>query len=233
MPRQEAPFFARGRTLADGTTIDASSLEKSANIVGKEWEIEDIHPDTGVRRINTASATDPGYNHNLVKVRACRNRSGQTLLGKTLVILDPSDPGSIIGVATGADPGIQTWGSTIRPIDEYLPSAGCPDNDVCLVVIEGQAVAKTPTEASVATTIWSAGQWLVAATGAATTQELTGTTSEGRLASLTMDIGTGTNSVADNVNATKLANRLGVAMTACATTGVTNTDILVNFKSLL
>lgn len=228
MPRQEAPFFARGRTLADGTTIDASSLEKSANIVGKEWEIEDVHPDTGVRRVlHKSTAGDPAVNHNLVKVRACRNRTGLTIYAKQLVILDPTDPSSIIGICQ--DEGqVYTY---VRPVDEYLPSTGCPDNDVCYVVIEGMATCKLP-EGAVTGNVIAAGDWLICATEDVTTQEATAKTSGGRVSSMTRTISASTD-VAGNLLAAQVANRIGVcAQSTSKTTNSTGEDLLVNIISV-
>jgi hypothetical protein len=64
-----------------------------------------------------------------------RNESGGAVTPGQAVELDPEDPFTIK----------QTAQTAIIPpviVDEFLPAAGCPNNDVCYVVIKGPCSAQ-------------------------------------------------------------------------------------------
>lgn len=197
MARNENPPFPRGGTFYDGGTIDASDLG-GTNLEGKEWVFEDVHPGTGVARSSRP-----------VRCRVVRNTAAIALLPKRIARfeLGANEYGSRIdGYAT-------TTAAEGVPIDEYLPSAGVPINDLCYVVIEGPAVVLSGLSDFAADV--AVGDWLVAITGATS-----GATTSGRVA---LQVLTGATAALAN----QVQNRIGRALSA-ATTQNTNTDVLLH-----
>lgn len=126
MARNENPPFGRGETYFSG--VGATTTDPSAGIVGKEWVFEDVNPGTRAVRSNKS-----------VKCRAVRNVSGISIL-----------PRRIAAFKNAADTnGIEVDGYTTTVaargylIDEYLPAAGCVNNDICWIVVEGPAEGLT------------------------------------------------------------------------------------------
>src|SRR5262249_36440005 len=130
MARNENPPFDRGSTFANGGTIDANNLGGQQH-VGKEWLFEDIDI------VNKVVGS-----HTYARCRVVRNVSTVALLPKRLVkfkrggtpaggtgVLDPDVYGSEIdGFTTSAD-GVPAYDRGY-PVDEFLPSAGVPVNDL-------------------------------------------------------------------------------------------------------
>lgn len=117
------PPFARGETYNNGGTIDTDNLG-GVNLEGKEYLFEVNAPDD-------PAGSDPSGR--LVKCRVVRNVSGQALKGGRLAVFKAADP-----YETQVDG--YTFAVGDRPagvIDEFLPPAGVPNNDLFYLVIEG------------------------------------------------------------------------------------------------
>jgi hypothetical protein len=163
MSRDENPVFPRGSTFYDGETIDTNDLQ-GINLEGMEWVFEDVHPTTGVRRTGRS-----------VRCRCVRNVSGVNLLPKLLATFSITaglygqrvvgysrlTPGTG-ALNNGASPMAEGY-----PIDEYLPAAGVPTNDLFWIVLEGPAVCVTSVSNGV--NDFSVGTWATAQTAAAST----------------------------------------------------------------
>ena len=146
-----------------------------------------------------------------ITVRAVRNSSTVTVYPKRLVILNAL--GTAI-TGTAATDSI----TRVAPVDEKLSaSAGCVANDICFVVVKGLALCKTQlandTQNVVAAGDLVAAQTINAATTAGTTV--------GRVRSRAL-----TSSV--TVATTERDCIFGKAVSAVATSNVTDTDILVD-----
>lgn len=124
MARDEAPPFARGETYYNGGTIDTNDLG-GVNLEGKEFVFEPVQP--GIPTTQTDPSGRP------VRVKIVRNKSGQALKPARLVKFKAADPAE-----SQVDGYCYAVGD--RPagvVDEYLPSAGVPDNDLFYIVIDG------------------------------------------------------------------------------------------------
>jgi hypothetical protein len=197
MARDENPPFSRGETFYNGGTIDTNDLG-GENLEGKEYVFEDVNPTTGVARSSRP-----------VRVRVVRNTAAIALLPKRVARFEAgaNEYGSRIdGYAT-------TTAAEGYPIDEYLPSAGVPVNDLCYIVVEGPAVVLTSLSDLSADV--AVGAWMVAITGATS-----GATTSGRLRNI--DLTGATQPLADMV-----LNRIGRALSA-ATTQNTNSNLLLH-----
>jgi hypothetical protein len=203
MARDDSPPFERGSTWYNGGTIDSNNLG-GAQHEGKIWVFEDINVTPG-----TAGAK-PTRSNRPVKCMCVRNVSGIALLPKRLVRLQKSGLfflGRVDGYTTVT--AEQGW-----PVDEYLPAAGVPNNDLFWVVIDGPAMCLTDIAAGISVVVGDIVVALTAATSQATTagrvvlQDLTGATA---------------------LLGNEIQNRLGYALSA-KTTANTNADILVDIR---
>lgn len=204
--------FERGSTFYGGRTIDSNNLD-GVNLEGVEKWVEDIAP-------STTAGAQLSRSGRLVKIRCVRNMSAAPLLPKQCVQLLKTNPGRVDG--TGV-----TTGQKVVAVDEFLPAAGCPQYDLCWVVVQGPAMVKTPmTGALFAGADIAAGDPLTAAsTNSGSTQ--TGTTAAGgRVATIQPLAAT---DVASTEAAVLLAARLMGCALSARTTGETNSDILVDF----
>lgn len=194
------PPFARGSTYYNGTTIDTANLG-GVNHEGKVWEFEDVDystASTGIRQIRS---------NRRIKCMCVRNVSGIALLPKRLANLQIT--GTDGKYALGRADGYTTLtGQRGYPIDEYLPAAGVPANDLFWVVVEGPALIKTDLAAG-ANNVFTVGLYVAALT-AVTSQA----TTAGRIAPI------------DFSALTSAALRVGMALSA-ATTANSNGDLLV------
>lgn len=198
MSRNEQMPFPVGQTYYNGDTVPSTQGDRGIiNLLGKEYVCEDIALATGIARTNRYRV-----------LRLMENNSGVTVYAKNIAILS-ADGKEIVGV-------VATLAAAGKPIDEYLPSSGCPAGDRCYVVIEGPAICKN-CDAAVATNAHTAGNWVVAATvNAATTS-----TTAGRIGAA--DFTGYTTPLADQLN-----NKIGKAMSTSAATNLTGNDILVD-----
>lgn len=108
--------FERGQTLFGGSPANATD---GAQILGQEYVVfDDQH---GTKRE--------------VLLRAVRNSANIAVLPKRMARLS-ADGTEIVGYTRlPSEKGF--------PIDELLPAAGCADNDICFVVVEGPALCLT------------------------------------------------------------------------------------------
>jgi len=164
----DAPPFPLGQTFYNGRTIDSAALE-AVDLEGKEYWFED------------PSATAPTHRtRRYRKYRIVRNVGAAAVL--------PSRMASFQATAGRFGSRIDGYTTTTaaygKPIDEYLPAAGCPVNDLCYVLMKGPGLVYSSLANDGADV--AAGDVLVAITGAtsgATTsgrfkaQDLTGATS--------------------------------------------------------
>lgn len=211
MARNENLPFDRGSYAEDGSinAVDANDPVE-ANLEGKEYLVEDVDISDPLN----VKARSGFY----VRIRAVRNISGIALLPKRLVqfslVAGDAYPSKVIGYAA-----LDAQHTAV--VDEYLPSAGVPNNCLFWVVVGGPTLCLTAMASAIAISI---GQVVVALTAAASTGTTAGrvTLQNTTLTSVT---------AAANFDASGLANqiqnRLGRAMSA-ATTSQTNTGILIN-----
>lgn len=190
--------FAIGSTAGVTASTDLIELE------GAEYEVE-------LRDYSQNPAPRYGYLDGArLRLKVVRNVSGIALLPGRVAVFKAGYEGAQIDgyTCTTAQQGY--------PIDPYLPSAGCPNNDLCYIVIEGPCLIKSPLTGN-GDNVWSAGDVLVAIT-AATSQA----TTAGRL--IAQDLTGATALLAKQVQ-----NRIGAAISA-ATTAETNTNKMVYVK---
>jgi len=196
MARNSAPF-ERGSTFHAGETAPTASADWNPAHQGQVRVFPNIDPNN--RRVRR----DGGD----VICIAVRNNSGIALLPKRLVTWESGQRGQRVnGYA------ITTAQSCAGVVDEFLPAAGCPDDDLFWLTIKGQTLIKTALEGD-DTNLISADGVLVSTTAAAST----GLTS-GRLAPQTL---TG----ATEPLAIQIQNRIGRALSS-NTTGQTDRDLL-------
>jgi hypothetical protein len=142
MARDEAPPFARGETYYNDPTVAANAANDplglgGVNLEGKEFVFEVNAPD------DPAGSDTSGR---LVRVRVVRNVSGQALKGGRIAVFKAGDP-----YETQVDGYAFAVGD--RPagvIDEFLPAAGVPNNDLFYLVVDGPTLV-TQTHTSAAT----------------------------------------------------------------------------------
>lgn len=189
--------FPRGATWYDGEVIDANNLG-GEQLEGAEYMVEDTD-------LQGAQRTERP-----VKLRIVRNVSGGVLLPKRLVTFQASAG----KYGARVDGSVDITAEEAYPVDEFLPTAGVPDDDLFYIVIEGPAVVSNTLVAGATSSIALADE-LIAATAVTS-----GATSAGRAEKAVF---TGVaQALADQIR-----HRLGRALTA-RTTGETGADILVD-----
>ena len=174
MARHENPPFPRGSTFYNGGTIDTNNLG-GVNLEGSVHEFEDVD-------LSAGTGAKPNRTNFPVKCMIVRNVAAAAILPKRLVKLKKTAGYYLLGQVDGY--GTITADAPVFPVDEWLPAAGCPVNDLCYIVVEGAATVLTDL-AGGANNVFSVGDILVAltaATSGATTagrakpQDLTGAT---------------------------------------------------------
>jgi hypothetical protein len=172
MARDEAPPFARGETYYNGGPIDSSNLG-GQNLEGKEYTFEVNAPDaTGL------DAGDPSGRK--VVVRVVRNSSGQALKGARVAHYKAEAPQGCHVDGYTFSVGHRAAGV----IDEFLPAAGVPSNDLFYLVVQGPTkMTQTHTSAAaividsiLVPTAGGAGSVTDDLGGRVTLQDLTGAT---------------------------------------------------------
>jgi hypothetical protein len=129
MARDEHPPFTRGETYYNGSPIDTTNLG-GVNLEGKEYRFEVNSPDGYAQN-------DPSGR--LIHVRIVRNTSGANLVPSKIAVFDLSDP-------TECKVNGYSFAVGDRPagiIDEFLPAAGVPPNDLFYLVVEGPSKVLT------------------------------------------------------------------------------------------
>lgn len=211
MSRDNTSTPGRGETWYEGATPDSN--DNFEGVLGVTKVFEDV--DWG------ASGNVKPYRIGIrgVVCRLVKNVSGQTLYGKRLVQLDPTNPNHILGYQ-------DTLAKECYPLDEFLPAGGLVNNDLGWIVIKGPAMCLTGfAGADFQTTSIAAGDRLIATTvnGGTTAAGTTGTA--GRVAVFAIAAATTAGQFTQLLDAA--TNWIGRALTA-RTSGNTNTDILVD-----
>lgn len=210
MAKQENPPFARGRTYFDGI-IDAlvapntTTADGGLQIEGKDWIFEDVNP---------TLLNAPVRTNHYVRCRAIRNMASFALLPGFVVQRDDTEAGlNFSRVAGYTDVTAQ---DALGVVDEYLSaSIGCPQYDICWVVVEGPTIIMTPLDGG-SDNVFAVGNRVVALTAATS-----GATTAGRIVAQAIAATT-----LQNADALEIMNVIGRAMSA-ATTANTNTGLLV------
>jgi hypothetical protein len=119
----------RGATGFQGATPNTTTF---AAQLGQVREFPDVNPDPNATTLTTKT--------NLrVQCILLRNTSGGALLPKDVIKIDPTDPSRNASAKSSAA------NQHIAVVDEYLPAAGVPANDVFWAVIKGPTTAKFAT----------------------------------------------------------------------------------------
>lgn len=125
------PGFARGEVLGVTKTYYDAQVGDGSNLWGVRKVFTDTHPRTGQILTNET-----------VECVAVKNVSGGALLPKTLVQFDAN------AIITSVDAGATTSSTRIGVVDEYLPAAGAPANEVLWVVVKGPTTVLKLTHAT-------------------------------------------------------------------------------------
>lgn len=211
----ESPPFERGATRYDGQTIDSNNLGGTEE-EGKEYWFPDY---------DRSSA--PPYKHRtgrLVKCRVVRNASGIALLPKRLVRYQKTAGNykeRVDGYTT------LTAEDFAGVVDEWLPTAGVPNNDLFYIVVEGPTEILLPLAGADFPADIAIGDALVALTAATSQATTAGRVKRLNLALLTAtSTGTTDGTLANDVG-THVLNTIGRAMSA-KTTANTNSGVLAD-----
>lgn len=199
MPRDENPPFDRGSTYYNGEAINVNDLGHPG-LEGKEYTFED----------NSPSNSFPSRGLGLpVVCRVVRNVSGIAILPRRLVTLSAA---GFLGMRCDGYADVTAEGP-VFPVDEYLPAAGVPNNDLFYVVVKGPALVKTSLAGN-AENVIAVGDGMVALTGATSGATTSGRMNRQDLTGATVPL------------ASQIQNRFGRAMSA-RTTANTDSDTLV------
>lgn len=126
------PGFARGQVLGVTKTYYDAQVGDGSHILGVRKVFADTHPQTGQILSNQT-----------VECIAVKNTSGGALLPRTLVKFKAA------AIATEVDGGATTSaGTRFGVVDEYLPVAGVPNNEVFWVVVRGPTTMEKLTHAT-------------------------------------------------------------------------------------
>jgi hypothetical protein len=120
------PGFARGHVLGVTKTYYDAQPGDGSNLLGVRKVFTDSDPQSGQILSNET-----------VECVVVRNTSGGALLPKTLVRFSAS------AVLTSVDAGAKDSDVRIGVVDEYLPAAGVPVNEVFWLVVKGPTVVTT------------------------------------------------------------------------------------------
>jgi hypothetical protein len=126
------PGFARGQTLGVTVTMYEAENGDGSNVVGTRKVFRDEDPKTGALKSNRT-----------VECIAVKNTSGSALLpGAVAKFKDAAILSEVDGLAVAAT-------TLMGVVDEYLPAAGVPNNEVFWLVVRGPStVTKTATSVS-------------------------------------------------------------------------------------
>lgn len=205
MSQNETAPFQRGRTLYNGATIDTNNL-LGLEWEGKEWLFTDMR---------WGSSPPLKRSNHSVRCRVIRwMNSAVNALPKRVCSF-----ASTAGLNASRSAGFTTTTAqdALGVIDEFLPAAGCPVNDLCWVVVDGPSETLTPLEAD-ANNVINVNTRVVALTAVTS-----GATTAGRVRPQTIAAATtgDGSAIADMVQ-----NVLGRAMTA-RTTANTGNAVLI------
>lgn len=135
MQSRDSCPFGRGETAYGiGGTIDSSNL-LFAELLGASVSFQDDNPTTKAKNSQAQ-----------VLCVAMRNKTGGALLPGDVVLFSGTTFGETGATVTqSASPNVFAG-----VVDEYLPAAGCPNNDVCWIVVRGPTTAKITTKSGAA-----------------------------------------------------------------------------------
>lgn len=211
----DVPNVARGETLGVTALTDGLPFEGL-----EKWFPDLNHSATG--------PVKPKRSNRMVLCRLVRNVSTIALAGKRLVTLShETGTAGPLGLARVSGYGtVEFAANTASPqktyaLDEFLPTAGLPVNDLGWVVVQGPAIVSTGSAADAGNSI-AVGDRIHVATAAASTSTTAGRArKEATLAQVT----------SGNTDITFVAgairNSLGRALSAL-TTANSNSDLLVD-----
>lgn len=195
----ETPPFPLGTTWYGGATIDSNALT-GTELEGREWWFPDLD--------YAAAGPRPKRTGRMRLMRIVRNVGAIALLPGRLATFQLT-----AGMYGGRVDGYSDVAAErCYPIDEFLPAAGCPVNDLCWITVRGPANIKSAL--SDFTALLAVGDKVVAITAATS-----GATTAGRF---TNQLLTG----ATALLADQAVNYIGYALTG-RTTANTNTDTLI------
>lgn len=198
LPRLGQTYYQRGTGPA--TPTDAAALEGY----------------TAVFKDTTASASVGADTQRSAKDRVMmlvKNVSGMALLPKMLVTWDTSYIGKRVNGYARLDYDLAVAGV----VDEHLPAAGCPDDDMCWICVQGPTLVYNSRAAAAEAHIDLNDR--IAALTAATSQA----TTAGRVRTIVLDAtSTGLNDVGDKI----VLSVIGRALSA-KTSAQTSNEILV------
>jgi len=208
------PPFELGTTMLGTDPSDGTTL-LNTGVLGTFHEFPDVDYSLG------ASSTRTLLSGMTIKAIALRNVFGAALLPKRAVLLEKTAGRYMYTTVNGYARPYSIGPCVI--VDPYLPSAGVADDDIFWGIYAGPAICLTPSAgADFAAGDIAVGDALVAATGSTS-----GNSTSGRVTNITL-----AGQTAGTAAMTAAINMLGWAMSA-RTTGVTNSDILVNLACRL
>lgn len=121
MPDRAVAPFARGRTFFHGKTVDSSDLPGTA-VVGQVHVFQDTDPSDETKHRSNGDVT----------AIAVRNVSGISLVPKRLVVFKTDAIGKEV------DGYCRSYSELCAGVvDDHLPAAGCPDDDICWIIVKG------------------------------------------------------------------------------------------------
>lgn len=206
MSRNQSQITERGTTLYNGNPIDTANL-LGGHLLGQTKDFEDN--DWG-----SFESAKPSRSARKVRCMLVRNMSGVTLYGKRLVAMNPRTFEVSGYTITTAQKGY--------PSDEFLGSNGVPHGDVFWIVVSGPAVVKTMMTGQTADI--AVDDLIYAATHNAASTAAGTTGVPGRPDSFAI---TALTTPAQGLTMARAARNAFTALSA-ATTGQTNTDLLVD-----
>jgi hypothetical protein len=126
------PGFGRGQTLGITVTMYEAENGDGSTVVGTRKVFRDEDPKTGAIKSNRT-----------VECIAVKNTSGSALLPGAVAKFKDS------AILTEVDGGAVAATVLMGVVDEYLPAAGVPNNEVFWLVVRGPStVTKTATSVS-------------------------------------------------------------------------------------
>jgi len=117
------PGFGRGQTLG------VKEAEQGKSVVGTQKAFTDTDPRTNKGSVYLSNRP--------VTCIAARNTSGAAVTPGQVVKFKAS------AILEEVDGNAATATGLIGVVDEYLPAAGCPNNDVCWIVVSGPTAIQT------------------------------------------------------------------------------------------
>ena len=129
----EDPPFPRNCTYFNGVPIDTSVL---TNIGGEQYEGKEYHFEDSVYGTGTP-----------ITLRVVRNLNAAPVLASQVVMPETTDPNNLypyIGRVNGQYNTTPDVGGKGLLADELIPTVGCPQYDLCYVVVRGPCKALTP-----------------------------------------------------------------------------------------